>query len=384
LKKLYLFVAIIGFSDVAFSQNTAVSANGSKLGAITTAVPFLNISPDARSGAMGDAGVALSPDANAAFWNPAKLAFVDQQKDFSISYSPWMRRVFPDVNLAYLSFYNKLDERNTIGASLRYFNLGSVDSYDENLASLGTLRPNEYSFDVSLARKFGEGFSLGLTGRYIHSNLTQNVVVNGQQTSASNAIAADVSLYYRTKSSRFSDGGSFAFGADISNIGTKMAYSATAPAYFLPTNLKIGVAQTINLDNVNQFTFTFDVNKLLVPSQLLDANGNVIGGGQDKSVVSGIFGSFTDAHSFSNQFAEFNFAPGFEYLYDHVLALRMGYHYENANLGDRQYPTFGVGFKHNDINFDFSYIAGREQNTPLANTLRFSLSYNFGTGKTLK
>ncbi|WP_295652813.1 PorV/PorQ family protein [uncultured Mucilaginibacter sp.] len=163
MKYFYPFVALFLFSSVSMAQTTGVFANGSDANAITTAVPFLTISPDARSGALGEAGVALSPDANATFWNPAKLAFVGEPTNISASYSPWMRTVFPDVNLAYISFFDKLDERNTIGASMRYFNMGSVNSYDDVATSLGTLHPNEFSFDVSLARKYGENFSLGLT-----------------------------------------------------------------------------------------------------------------------------------------------------------------------------------------------------------------------------
>ncbi len=384
MKTLYPYLAFIILPGFAFSQTTAVNTNGSKMNAITTAVPFLNISPDARSGGLGEAGVAISPDANAAYWNPAKLAFVNEQSNASLSYSPWMRQVFPDVNIAYMSYFSKLDDRNTIAGSLRYFNLGSVDSYDDNLNSLGTLRPNEYSFDVSLARKFGEGLSMGLTGRYIHSNLTQGAVVNGEQTSASNSIAADVSLYYHTDSHTFSDEGNFAFGIDISNIGTKMAYAIGQPTYFLPTNLKVGIAQTINLDNYNQLTFAFDINKLLVPTPpIRDASGNIIKGSDDNvSVVAGIFGSFTDAPGgFREQFQEFAFSPGFEYWYNHQFALRMGYFYENPNKGDRQYATFGVGYRVDNISIDMSYIAGREQDTPLANVVRFSLGYSFGAGQ---
>jgi len=381
LKKLYIFLAVIGISDLAIAQTTSVNVNGSKQNAITTAVPFVNISPDARSGGMGEAGVAISPDANAAYWNPSKLAFIDEPSNVTMSYSPWMRQIFPDVNMAYLSYYKRLSDRNTIAASMRYFNLGSVDSYDNYLNSLGTLRPNEYSFDVSMARKFGDELSMGLTGRYIHSNLTQGAVINGQQTSASNAIAADVSLYYHTSSHAFSDEGGFAFGIDISNIGTKMAYVNAAPAYFLPTNLRVGIAQTIVLDKLNTLTFAFDVNKLLVPTPpIRDANGNIIKGSDDNvSVVSGIFRSFTDAPGgFSEQFQEFNFSPGFEYWYNHQLALRMGFFYESVNKGDRQYPTFGAGYRVDNLNIDMSYIAGREQNTPLANVVRFSIGYNFG------
>jgi len=215
MKFIYLFLIFLSLSAISSAQT--INANGSSKNAITTAVPFLTVTPDARSGSMGEAGVALSPDANSAYWNPAKLAFVDEPTNVSLSYSPWMRSVFPDVNLAYLSVLHRLDDRNTIGASLRYFNLGTVNSYDDIATPLGALKPNEYSFDVSLARKFGEGFSLGLTGRFIHSNLTDGGVVAGQQTQASNAVAADVSLYYVKPKAN----GTLAYGVDISNIGTK-------------------------------------------------------------------------------------------------------------------------------------------------------------------
>jgi len=376
MKQTFFFLVFVSISTISIAQGT-VNTNGSYKNAVSTAVPFLTIGPDARSGGMGEAGVALSPDANSAYWNPAKLAYVEEPSSITLSYSPWMRTVFPDVNLAYLSFFKKLDDRNTIGASLRYFNLGTVNSYDENVVSLGQLKPNEYSFDVSLARKFGEGFSLGLTGRYIHSNITQGAVVAGVQTEASNAIAADVSLYYfKTKSN-----GTLSYGVDISNIGTKMRYGNTGPQYFLPTNLKIGVARTLEIDEFSQFTFAFDINKLLVPTPpIRDANGNITAGTDDnRSVVSGIFGSFSDAPGgFSEELQEINLSPGMEYCFNKTFALRVGYFYENPNKGNRQYTTIGAGVHYSNINFDFSYLATDSNKSPLANVLRFSLGYNFG------
>lgn len=382
MKSLYPLLILLGLSAAGIAQ-VSVNTNGSNKNAITTAVPFLTIGPDARSGAMGEAGVALSPDANAAYWNPAKLAFVDGPADVSLSYSPWLRNVFQDVDLTYLSFFKKIDDRNTIGASLRYFNLGAVNSYDENMAFLGQLRPNEYSFDVSLARKFGDGFSLGLTARYIHSNLTQGAVVSGVQTQAGNAIAADASLYYRKQASD----GTWSYGVDISNIGTKMNYGANTPQYFLPTNLKLGAARSLDVGEFNQFVFTFDINKLLVPTPpIRDANGNIISGtDNNRSVVSGIFGSFTDAPGgFSEEMKEIALSPGIEYSYNKTLFIRAGYFYENPDKGNRQYTTLGVGVLYSNINFDFSYIAASPGKSPLANVLRFSLGYNFGAGSPRK
>ncbi|UOE50744.1 type IX secretion system outer membrane channel protein PorV [Mucilaginibacter sp. SMC90] len=354
--------------------------NGSSVNAIPTEVPFLNISPDSRSGAMGDAGVALSPDVNANFWNPSKLAFLESNDALSVSYSPWLRHLVPDISLSYLSYAHKIDERNTIGASLRYFNYGSIQLTDDNTNDQGTYTPNEYSLDVSFARKFGDNFSLGLTARYIHSNISSISFATGssQAAKAGNAVAADVSLYYTAP---YGDGNLFAFGTHISNIGTKISYSDVGNKYFLPANLKIGVANTWQLDETNEFTATFDINKLLVPTPPpRDEDGKIIKGKDDNvSVPAGLFQSFGDAPGgFSEELKEISFSPGVEYWYNKQFAVRAGYFYENPNKGDRHYLTMGIGFKYNIFDFDFSYLAASQQNSALANTLRFTLSANFG------
>jgi hypothetical protein len=358
------------------------NTNGSSVNAITTAVPFLTITPDARSGAMGEAGVAVSPDVNATYWNPAKLVYLETNTNLSLSYSPWLRNIVPDINLAYLSFAAKVDERSSIGASLRYFNLGTIELFDDHQNAQGTYKPNEFSLDVSYARKFGDNFSLGLTGRYIHSDLTNGSVVNGQQTKAANGVAADVSLYIKNPSQQFGKDALFAFGVDVSNIGPKISYATTGQQFFLPTNLKIGIANTWYLDETNDITLAFDINKLLVPTPpVRDANGNIISGKDDnRSVVSGIFGSFSDAPGgMGEEFKEIAFSPAFEYWYNKQFAIRAGYFYENPDKGNRQYFTTGAGFKYNDFKIDFSYLIASQDKSPLANTLRFSLSYNFGS-----
>ncbi|MFD2874581.1 type IX secretion system outer membrane channel protein PorV [Mucilaginibacter ximonensis] len=372
----------------AAAQSGGSNTNGSSsANAIPTAVPFLNISPDSRSGAMGEAGVAISPDVNANYWNPSKLAFLDTAANaVSLSYSPWLRHLVPDVSLSYLSFAHKLDNRNTIGASLRYFNLGSIQLIDANQNEQGTYRPSEFSFDVSFARKFGNDFSLGLTARYIHSDLSNQSFASGggQQTKAGNAFAADISMYHTSNVQQFGKDASFSYGVNISNIGTKMSYTDVGPSYFLPTNLKLGIANTINIDDLNQFTFAFDINKLLVPTPpIRDANGNIIKGkSDDVSVPAGIFGSFTDAPGgFSEEFKEITFSPGVEYVYDQQFAIRAGYFYENPAKGGRQYVTMGLGLKYDVFRFDFSYLAATQQASPLANTLRFTLALNFGATK---
>ncbi|RYE29555.1 MAG: type IX secretion system outer membrane channel protein PorV [Sphingobacteriaceae bacterium] len=352
----------------AEAQLNGTNSNGSSSsGALLTAVPFLTISPDARSGAIGDAGVALSNDKNANYWNPSKLAFIETGDQLSLSYSPWLPRLVPDINLAYLSYAHKLDNRNTFGLSLRYFNVGSVDLVDENQQAQGTYTPNEFAIDGSFARKFGENFSLGTSLRYIYSNLFKGNPSSSQQTRPGQAVAADVSLTYRNPTQLFGTDDLFALGVNISNIGSKISYTETGRKYFLPTNLRIGVANTWYLDTYNELTATLDVNKLLVPS-----NPN-----SDASVPAGIFGSFADA-GLSRELKEINFAGGLEYWYNHQFALRTGYFYENPNLGNRKFLTLGVGLRYEAFNLDFSYLVANEQQSALANTLRFTLGYSFG------
>ena len=356
-----------------------INVNGSASNAITTAVPFLAISPDARSGALGDAGVAISPDANAAYWNPSKLAFLESNGGVSASYSPWLRQLLPDVNLAYVSYTRKLNERDAVAFSLRYFNLGTSQLYDANQVSLGTYQPVEFSMDASFARKFGEDFSLGLTVRYIQSNLSNGTIAQGQGNNGY-SIAADASLYVKKPTQQFGNDALFAYGIDVSNIGSKISYSNIGQKYFLPINLKIGAANTWYLDDINELTVTLDLNKLLVPTPpIRDNSGNIIAGKDDNiSVVSGIFGSFTDAPGgLKEELQEITYSPAFEYWYNKQFAVRAGYFYENPNKGNRQYLTLGSGIQYHDIDINFSYLVASQNKSPLANTLRFSLGYSF-------
>lgn len=358
------------------------NTNGSSNTAIPIAVPFLTISPDARSGAMGDAGVAIAPDANATYWNAAKLPFLQNNSSFSLSYSPWLRKLVSDINLAYLSYANKLDDRNSIGFSIRYFNLGRIDLIDDNLVSQGTYHPNEYSIDGSFARKFGEELSLGLTLRYIHSGLYRGFSSNSPGSNSVNAVATDISLFNNHNTEQFGKDATFGFGVNISNIGTKINYSAQGPQLFLPANLRIGFANTLFLDNINKVTLAIDLNKLLVPTPpIRDSTNKIVRGrNDDRSVVSGIFGSFSDAPGgFKEEFREINYSTGLEYWYDNKFALRAGYFYENPNKGNRSYVTLGLGLVTKNINIDFSYLAASQDKSPLANTLRFSIGYSFGS-----
>ena len=385
--KTIFFCSSLFLPSLAISQNT--TNTNSNIIIPNTEVPFLNLTPDSRSGAMGDAGVAITPDVNATYWNPAKLAFLESDDDVSLSYSPWLRPLVPDISLSYLSYAHKIDDRSTIGASLRYFNYGTIQLTDINQNSQGTYNPNEFSLNGSFARKFGDEFSLGLTAGYIHSNFSNASFSSGseQQSQAGNAISAGVSLFYTKQLQEFGEDGTFSFGTNISNIGSKISYSNGGVKYFLPANLKIGAANTINLDDYNQITVTLDLNKLLTPTPPdRDTNGNIIKGSDDNiSVPSGIFSSFTDAPGgFSAELQEITISPGIEYWYNQLFALRAGYFYRNpnnqnnANSGGSNYVTLGVGFKYDIFNFDFSYIAANQVTSALANTLRFTLIANFG------
>ncbi len=363
---------------------TGTQTNGSQTNNVSTAVPFLLITPDARAGSMGEAGVAVQPDVNSMSINPSKLAFLEKSSGFSASYSPWLKSLVPDINLAYISGFYKLDDRNVIGASLRYFSLGQIQLTDANQQDLGVYSPNEFAFDATFARRFGEEFSLGTTARFIYSNLNSGQVSAGQETRAGKAFAVDVSAFYKNPTVLFGKDAIFSIGLNLSNIGTKLGYADGGRDYFLPTNLKLGTASTIIVDDYNQFTFALDFNKLLVPTEpIRDNAGNILSGKDpDRSVLSGMFGSFADAPGgFNEEKNEISIGAGAEYWYNQQFALRAGYFYESPQKGDRRYLTLGAGLKYNVFNIDFAYLVANPQKSPLANTLRFSLLFNFGNNK---
>ncbi|MFA6944835.1 MAG: type IX secretion system outer membrane channel protein PorV [Pedobacter sp.] len=373
----YLVVLIVGVPTLAMSQ--ATQSDGKRTNTIQTAAPFLLITPDARSGAMGDAGVAISPDANSLHWNPAKLAFLDKPTGLSASYTPWLRNLVPDVDLGYLTIYHRLDSRNTIGGALRYFSYGSIQLTDNSQNDIGVYSPNEFSVEGTFSRKFGESFSLGTAIRYIRSSLS-NGQFNGQDIQPATALAADASAYFKTGTVMFGKDTELSLGMNLSNIGSKMSYSDGGSKSFLPANMKLGGATTFILDELNQFTVALDMNKLLVPtSPIRDVNGNIIDGKDpDRSVPGGIFGSFSDAPGgFSEEFNEISYSLGTEYWYNKQFAIRSGYFYEAPTKGDRRYFTVGAGLKYNVFNLDFAYLLANQQISPLAQTLRFSLVFNF-------
>lgn len=395
-------LAVLIFSNLTFSQISTQQLGGSEINTITTAVPFLLISPDSRSGAMGDAGVAISPDANAIHWNPAKLVFIDPMDDvgFSLSYSPWLRALVNDINLVYLSGYKRIDRFSTVGASLRYFSLGNITFTDNFGTTIRDFKPNELALDVVYSRKLSDNFSAGLSARYIYSNLTGGVTSGGADTKPGQSIATDLSLYYITNSFRLADKpSSIAFGTNISNIGAKISYTEAAQSDFIPTNLRLGTTLNMELDEFNKFSFSIDANKLLVPTNPETEPGTTtIVSGRDNNVgpATGIFGSFNDAPGnvllddngdyyvekgsvLKEELNEINLSFGAEFLYSEVFALRAGYFYEHPTKGNRRFLSFGAGVKYNVLELDLSYILALTQQSPLANTIRFSIKLNMGS-----
>lgn len=372
---LLLLSLLVGKSALA-QQSTGSSVT--QTNGVYPDVPFLLITPDARAGAMGEAGVAVIPDGNAMSINPAKLAFLEKPYGVSLSYSPWLKNLVPDINLAYLSGYYQLDDRTVIGASLRYFSLGEITLVDEFRNNQGTFSPNEFAIDATYSRRFGDNFSLGTTARYIRSNLTTGQI-GGSQQKAGSAVAVDVSAFFKKPTVLFGKDAIVSAGLNLSNIGTKMSFAETQNKRFLPANMKLGGATTFIIDDYNQFTIALDFNKLMVPTDpIRDVDGNIISGKDPyRSVPSGILGSFGDAPGgFKEELKEVAISTGLEYTYNQQFAVRAGYFYENPQKGDRRYFTLGAGLKYNMFNLDFSYLVANAQNSPLANTLRFSLSWN--------
>jgi len=402
VKQTVLFTAstllVSSALNTIFAQtSTSGQETEGKTNTITTAVPFLLITPDSRCGGMGDAGVALSPDANSIHWNPSKLAFIDKKLGIAISYTPWLRSLVPDINLAYLSVYYKLEKDQTLATSLRYFSLGDIAFTDVTGNPIGQFRPNEFAYDVAYARKFGKRWAGGMSLRYIYSNLTGGITVQGSNTKPGNSIATDISTFYTNDDVKVGGKKSVAsWGLNISNIGAKISYSNTSKRDFIPINLKTGGALTMNLDEYNTISFVVDINKLLVPTPpeyATDTNGSPIitpagayqiskGKDPNRGVAEGIFGSFSDApDGFKEEMKEFIYAIGMEYWYDKQFAVRAGYFHEDATKGNRKFFTIGAGLKYNVFGLDFAYLIPTQQRNPLANTLRFTLLFDFDAFK---
>lgn len=381
------------------------NGQGTEYNTITTAVPFLNIGPDARSGGMGELGAGTAPDAVSMHWNPAKYAFMDKKFGFSVSYSPWLKKLVPDINLAYVTGYFKIGDKQAIAGSLKFFSLGDIAFTDKDGVNYLNARPNEFSLDATYSRQFSRKFSGAVAGRFIYSNLTQGQEVEGTSTKAGMSGAADVAIYYKTDLNvNFLEYSEFTWGLNISNIGTKISYSNDDLFKdFIPTNFRLGPSWLMGIDDYNTVRFSLEINKLLVPTPpvyAIDSNGQPVYddsnnpeiyndpvGGMDPnvSVVQGMIQSWYDApqkdangsSKFEEEMQEFIWVVGMEYWYNEQFSLRGGYFHESKYKGGRQFFTLGIGLRYNVFGLDFSYLIPTVPNNPLANTLRFTLTFDF-------
>jgi len=389
IKKIFFSFSIIALStQLSSAQNTGITLGGqdTERNPITTATPFLTISPDARSGGMGDVGAAISPDANSIFWNPAKLAFAEKNMGVAISYTPWLRKLVNDMSLSYLSAYKKLRKEEAIGVAMNYFNLGNITFTDINGNVMQDFRPKEFSFTGCYSRQLSKTLGVAVGLKYIHSNLSGNISINsgGSTTSAKpgNTAAGDIGIYFNNDYIISGTNTNIALGAMLSNLGAKISYTNSSQKDFIPTSLRIGTAVTTELDPYNKLVFAIDANKLLVPTPPLrdSADPTVIVKGKDpeRSLLSGVFGSFADAPGgFKEELREVIISGGVEYWYNDLFAVRGGYFYENPHKGNRKYFTLGFGIRYQVFGLDFAYLVPVRSNNPLAETLRFTLHFNF-------
>lgn len=371
-------------------NNPSVDEVLNEINTITTAVPLMMISPEARAGGMGDQGVATEPDANSIHWNSSKLAFVEKKTGFAVSYTPWLRSLVNDMFIGYVSGYSRLKNGQAIGGSLRYFSLGTITFTDANGQFIRDFKPNEFALDMAYSRKLSENFAGGIALRWIHSNLTGGTTVEGADSKAGNSVAADVNGYFRKEVELGSKDALWTAGFNISNIGSKMAYTETGTKNFIPTNLRLGSGLRLDLNEYNQLGFSFDLNKLLVPTPPVYATDSannttdviLYGMDPDVSVAQGMIQSFYDAPGGGKEeLREINFGFGMEYWYDRQFAFRGGYFWEHETKGNRKYFTLGAGLRYNVFGLDLAYLIPTDQRNPLENTLHFTLTFEFdGTG----
>lgn len=414
-KKKFLLAALLTVAAMSYGQNNnyigqdySVSPN-----VITTAVPFVSIAPDARGGSMGDCGVASDPDVYSMHYNPAKYVYLQDKLSVGLGYSPWLRNLVNDMNLAYLAGAYKINDRSAVAATLRYFSCGEIDFRDPNNNSMGKYSPNEWAIDATYSRLLGDYLSGAVAGRFIYSNLTQS---QNDYASPAISVAADIGVFYKRPVEWFSSmDADFAWGASITNIGSKVSYNKSSERKdFIPTMLRLGSSLKLELDEYNSLAFNVDFSKLLVPTPpviardsmnrpIIDPNTGeyqiLYGLDNNVSTVAGMIQSFYDAPGhgyntntgemvdygkFYEELCEINFGVGVEYWYNNIFAVRTGYFNESALKGNRKYVTLGAALKYNVFGLDVSYlipvntVAG---SNPLENTLRFNLTYSMGGKK---
>ncbi|MCC8036543.1 MAG: type IX secretion system outer membrane channel protein PorV [Bacteroidales bacterium] len=368
----------------------AVAQTKDDFNPVTTGVTSLSIAPDARGSSMGDLGAATDPDANSQFWNPSKYAFAYSKAAFSLSYTPWLRKLVNDIYLANLSGYYKIgsQDNQAISASLRYFSLGEVTTSDYSGVAAQSLNPYELSFDLGYSRKLSEKFSMGVVFRYIYSDLGFSDSYVGDQSSGASAFSADISGYFTTYPIIGRNECQWSWGWNISNIGTKVSYNNGDDPAFLPTNLRLGTTFMFPLADYHTLALSLDLNKLLVPTKPRESDYADDTEGQqayldalqeweDMSPITGIFKSFSDAPGgFKEELREITFSIGAEYSYNQQFFVRAGYCYENEFKGNRKYFSMGAGFSLNVVRLDASYMLATAQTSPLDQTLRFTLTFD--------
>ena len=350
--------------------STALGAFAIEPNPISTVVPSLTIAPDARAGGMGDIGAATAPDVNSQYWNPAKYVFMESEAGVSLSYTPWLRTLVPDIDLAYLSGYYKFSDRQAISTSFRYFSLGDIELMDQLGVPAGSSHPLELALDFAYSQMLSENFSASAALRFIYSDLNNGINQSGGSEMYPGAsVAADVAAYYRKPIDLSTGEGILSFGLNISNLGSKMSYDKNVTNSFIPTNMRLGGSFDYPIDDYQRISVSADVNKLLVPTPDATTDFNNV------SMLSGVFMSFSDAPA-EEELREIMWSVGAEYAYNKQFFVRAGYFNENEYKGNRKYFTAGAGFKLNVFQLDAAYVVSVSQTNPLDGTLRFSLSFD--------
>lgn len=412
MTKRVLTILFLSGTVAAYAQPDGGGATSDdlQLNTITTAMPFMAITPDSRAGGMGDAGTALSASSTSIYWNTSMINFAEEQSEISVSYTPWLRQLTNDIHLSYLAGYYNINKRHAVGGSLRYFNLGEITFTSAQGEVLREDKPSEFEITGGYAFKLNEKMSVGLNGKFAYSNLTGGSVIPGIDSKPGIVGAADLSYTYFNRNTRIGGvKGDYVFAATINNIGNKVAYSNLATRDFIPMNMKLATSYNAKFDAYNHLTFAVELQKLLVPTPpLYDVIGSdyvlISGTNSDEiGVISGMIRSFYDApgtpvkdengdyvqnadgsyqiakgSKFKEELTEINIATGMEYWYNNTFAVRTGFFYEAKNKGARQYFNFGIGFKYNKFGIDISYLAALSRVNPLANTLRFTLRMALG------
>lgn len=411
MNKFVLFSISFLSLSIVFGQ---AQVSDLQLNSITTSLPFLSINTDSRSGAMGDAGTAISANSNSLYWNTAMLNFSEEDFEISVSYTPWLRELTNDMHLSELSFFKRIGKRHSVGGGLRFFSLGSITFTDNAGGFIREDKPNEFSLYGGYAFKLSDYFSIGINGIFAYSNLTGGYVTPGAQSKAGIAGATSISFAYSNKDIRwFGKNGNVAAGITLNNIGNKVAYSDVdlSRKDFLPMNMKLGFAYTADIDQYNKITWAIDFQKMLVPTPPIRNNQGEILSGKNNNigVISGLVQSFYDAPGtiqkdedgdyvqdengkyvvekgsrFKEEMREINIGTGLEYWYNEMFAIRAGYFHESYTKGNRKFFTVGAGVKYKIFGLDISYLAALQKGNPLANTVRFSLRFTINDATSKK